>query len=81
MARKKVTVKRPRRPRGSVSLSMPKGSLFVGSYHRIPVQVKGVALDFVRFILPDGARAGIVSPSRDSTFNPKRHDIHALRRA
>jgi len=53
-------------------MNVPKMPLFVGSYHRILVRLTGVAWDKVRFVVPDGARAAIVSPSIDATFNVQR---------
>jgi M6 family metalloprotease-like protein len=59
---------------GSVQLAVPRGSLFVGSYHRIRVRIdpkSGVSFDDLDFQLPDGLKAGLISPSRDSLFKPK----------
>ena len=58
-----------------VSFAMPKGPLFVGSYHRIPVRFEGIAIDKVKFVVPDGASAGLISPSRDASDKPKRPRI------
>ena len=58
-----------------VRLGVPRKRLFVGSYHRIPVRIgqgAGISFDDLRFVVPDGAKAGIVSPSRDSSFNAAR---------
>lgn len=63
----------PRRPK--VSLGVPRRPLFVGSYHRIPVRISkgaGLTFDDLTFLTSDGAKAGIVSPSRDSLFNAER---------
>ena len=71
---KKVPVKRA--PIGAkVQFVNPHQKLFVGSYHRIPVRLTGVTFDQVQFVVPDGAKAGIVSPSQDATFIPQRPHI------
>jgi M6 family metalloprotease-like protein len=59
-----------------VSFGLPRKPLFVGSYHRVPVKLpQSIAFDSLKFVIPDGAKAGIVSPSRDASFNPKRPHI------
>jgi M6 family metalloprotease-like protein len=61
-----------------VRLGVPRKPLFVGSYHRIPVRIAsnaGIAFDDLTFDVPDGVKAGIVSPSRDPQFNPKRPHV------
>jgi M6 family metalloprotease-like protein len=55
-----------------VALNLPKGPLFVGSFHRVPVKLgKGVSFDDLEFIIPAGPPGGLVSPSRDVTFDPR----------
>jgi M6 family metalloprotease-like protein len=66
---------KPAPPKATVSFSMPKRALFVGSYHRIPVRLAGITIDKVKFVISDGARAGIISPSKDPTDNPERPRI------
>ncbi len=64
-----------------VRLLMPKGPLFVGSYHRIPVVIAPTArvkFDDLRFEIPAGAKAGLISLSRDRLFNLKRPHIMLL---
>ena len=59
-------------PADSVRLAIPRGPLFVGSYHRIPVLINptsGIQFDDLEFQLPDGLKAGLVSRSRDALFN------------
>src|SRR5688500_11422241 len=73
--KEKVMDRGRKRAKASVSFSIPRRALFVGSYHRLPVRTTGVTFDAVRFVVPQGARAAIVSPSRDATFNPKRPHI------
>lgn len=77
MTKSRKTTKRPGprpivRPRASVTLAVPKRPLFVGSYHRIPVRLRGISWEKVKFVVPDGARAAIISPSVDATFDLKR---------
>src|SRR5262245_25142138 len=72
---RKIIKRKRTRARATVTFSVPPKALFVGSYHRIPVRPTGVAFDDVRFIVPDGAKAAIISPSVDATFNPKRPHI------
>lgn len=69
--------RRPKRGKAltKVFFSIPRRTLFVGSYHRIPVRTTGVKFDDVRFVAPDGAKAAVISPSRDATFDPKRPHI------
>jgi M6 family metalloprotease-like protein len=58
-------------PARSVKFIVSRRPYFVGSYHRIPVQIadgSGVKFDDLAFDLPDGLKAGLVSPSRDATF-------------
>lgn len=67
------------RPR--VSLKMPAGDLFVGSYHRIRVMLPASGspkFDQLAFEIPDGPKAGLVSPSRDAKFDPAKPHIMLL---
>lgn len=67
--------------RSSVTLRMPKGRLFVGSYHRIPVTISSsskLTFDDLRFEVAAGAKGGLISPSRDQTFNAKKPHIMLL---
>lgn len=67
--------RRPAREKALVSFSIPRKALFVGSYHRIPVRAKGVAFDDIKFVVPDGAKAAVISPSRDAAFKPRSPQI------
>ena len=60
--------KLPFKPKPTVRFRVPKGNLFVGSYYRIPVTVRGIPFDDVQFVVSGGAKAGLISPSRDLTF-------------
>jgi M6 family metalloprotease-like protein len=81
MARIRQPVRPPRLPvpQGSeVRLGVPRKRLFVGSYHRIPVRIAsgaGFTFDDLTFVVPDGAKAGLVSMSRDSGFQPGRPHV------
>lgn len=68
----KTVERRPKLMKGKVAFSFPKAALFVGSYHRIRIRLTGITFDKVKFVVPDGAKAAIISPSRDATFNSKR---------
>lgn len=75
--------KLPQKPvaRPQVTMKMPKGRLFVGSYHRIPVVITPTAklkIDSLRFEIPAGAKGGLISPSRDRLFNPEKPHIMLL---
>lgn len=66
--------KRPQRP-SKITLGMPREPLFVGSYHRIAVKIAKhptITFDDLRFEVPDGPKAGLVSPSRDRLFDANR---------
>ena len=67
--------RKPSRKKTTVTFSIPKVALFVGSYYRIRVRLTGIIFDKINFVVPDGAKAAIISPSRDATFNPKRPHI------
>jgi hypothetical protein len=71
----KIIKRKRTRGKATVTFSIPQKALFVGSYHRIPVRPTGVTFDNVRFIVTDGAKAAVISPSVDSTFNPRRPHI------
>lgn len=71
----KLINRKPSRKKATVTFSVPKAALFVGSYHRIRVRLTGVTFDKVNFVVPDGAKAAVISPSRDATFNPKQPHI------
>ncbi|MDP2601531.1 MAG: CARDB domain-containing protein [Deltaproteobacteria bacterium] len=72
---KKLINRKPSRKKATVTFSVPKTAFFVGSYHRIRVRLIGVTFDKVNFVVPDGAKAAVISPSRDATFNPKQPHI------
>ena len=72
---KRGAQRKPRRAVAAVKFVLPKEDLFVGSYHRIALSLKGVSRDQVKFVIPDGAKAGIVSPSIDSTFNVEKPHV------
>ena len=64
-----------------VKFGMPRGRLFVGSYHRVPVKIApnaGFSFDDLVFSVPAGAKGGLISPSRDRLFNPKRPHVMLL---
>ena len=65
----------------SVTISVPRGKLFVGSYAFLKVDINpasGFAFDDLEFTVPQGRKAGLISRSRDSRFNPKRPTITLL---
>lgn len=68
------------RQKDQVTFSMPKGEVFVGSYHRISVQVEDPKLAFskLRFEVPDGLKAGLISPSLDKIYNSRKPTIMLL---
>ena len=62
-----------------VSVTIPKGELFVGSFHRLAVKVPAkMSFDDLVFVIPDGPKAGLVSPSRDRLFTPRKPHIMLL---
>src|SRR5687768_8864025 len=75
MAKPSPTKPQPKQPKAQVDFSIPKVALFVGSYHRIPLRLHGVLMDDIKFVVPDGAKAAIISPSRDATFKSERPHI------
>ncbi|MGE0143352.1 MAG: CARDB domain-containing protein [Planctomycetota bacterium] len=51
-------------------------ALYVGSYQRVPVKLDPkTPFDSLQFEVVEGAAAGVVSASRDETFNLKRPDV------
>jgi len=74
IAKKPLIAKRP-----GVSVSLPRGELFVGSFHRLTVKHPStLSFDDLVFVIPDGPKAGLVSPSRDRLFSPGKPDIMLL---
>lgn len=72
----KIT-KRPLRPllpiRFKLYARLPKEPLFVGSYHRVPVKIPSkLKWEDIEFVVPDGPKGGLVSPSRDASFHIKK---------
>jgi hypothetical protein len=64
-----------------VTMSIPRGALYVGSYVRVPVKItaaSGLTLDELAFEVDGGLAGGLVSLSRDETFNEQRPtaDLH-----
>jgi M6 family metalloprotease-like protein len=69
----------PARVAITVKIGMPRRPLFVGSFHRLPVRITGrLAFNDIAFSVPDGPPAGLISPSRDRTWNPARPHIILL---
>lgn len=71
----------PVRATPAVTLSMPRGRLFVGSYHRITVNIQpssNLGFDDLRFEIPAGVKGGLISPSRDKLFSLKKPHIMLL---
>lgn len=67
--------------RRTVTMRIPRGRLFVGSYHRIPVVIDPTTklkFDDLHFEIPAGAKGGLVSPSQDKLFNLKKPHIMLL---
>jgi M6 family metalloprotease-like protein len=63
----------------SVSVTIPRGEMFVGSFHRLAVKVPAkLSFDDLVFVIPDGPKAGLVSPSRDRLFAPRKPHIMLL---
>jgi M6 family metalloprotease-like protein len=77
MSRKSIRVIRRRRPaRSQVHVELPKEGLFVGSYHRVWVKhTSNINWEDLKFIIPDGPKAGLVSPSNDSSYQERQHFI------
>jgi M6 family metalloprotease-like protein len=61
-----------------VTLEMPERPMYIGSYARVPVRIApGLDLDIddLAFRVRQGPKGGVVSPSRDATFDSKHPDI------
>jgi M6 family metalloprotease-like protein len=70
---KALASKLPIAKKSKISVALPKGALFVGSFHRVPVKLgSGILWDDLEFVVLEGPKGGLVSPSRDRMFNPKR---------
>jgi len=67
-------------PPTPVLLKVPREPLFVGAYSKIPVRIgiSGLSIDDLDFSVPEGPRGGLVSLSRDHSFNPKEPDVMLL---
>ena len=50
----------------SVSISIPKDKLIVGSYTELTVKVSGIAFEEIGFKIPEGSKAGQISLSREN---------------
>lgn len=62
----------------AVALSLPKLPLYVGSYVRVPVFVDprlGIQFDDLDVRVAEGPPGGIVSPSRDATFDLRKPHV------
>ena len=65
----------------TVKLSVPRGPLFVGSWVRVRVQMEPrtkFKWDDLRFEIPDGPKAGLISVSRERGANPERPEVMLL---
>ncbi len=60
--------------RKRVSLSFPD-TLFVGAFTKVSVSLRGLSIDDLDFILPDGGKSGVISLCRDEDFDPANPDI------
>ncbi len=58
---------------GTVTLEAPEEAMYVGSYARVPVLIgiQDVGFDDLSFRVAEGAHGGVVSDSRDRTFDPQ----------
>ncbi len=58
---------------GTVELDVPSEPMYVGSYARVPVSIgiPDVTFDDLLFRVAEGAHGGVVSESRDRTFDPQ----------
>lgn len=64
-----------------VTVSVPKRRFFVGSFAFLRIEIdpaSGIAFDDLAFSVPDGRRAGAISPSRDARFDPMSPTITLL---
>lgn len=63
----------------NVRIKLPRGPLFVGSWHRIPLslppKLKWNSLDFA---VAEGPKGGLISPSSDRHWNAKRPHLMLL---
>lgn len=75
----KPVPKKPLRPRALLTLRMPRGPLFVGSWHRLSYRLAGTLKpDGVEFVVVEGPKAGLISPSRERGFDAKRPSVMLL---
>jgi M6 family metalloprotease-like protein len=61
-----------------VRFTMPNEKLYLGSFIRIPVNIEpasGLTIDDLTFIVPAGPEGGLISASRDNTFDPKKPGV------
>jgi hypothetical protein len=66
----------PRKLRHDVRFRLPEAPLFVGQYVRVPVEIgAALSLEKIQFDIPDGRHAGMISLSRDATFDPTNPEI------
>lgn len=69
----------PIRPRARIQFGMPKGPLFVGSWHRVKVRLAaGLDPDEVVYTIPDGPKAGLISPSLERGRPPPNRELMLL---
>jgi M6 family metalloprotease-like protein len=64
-----------------VTLHEPTEPLFVGSYAKIHVNIQassGVTMDDLDFVVPAGPKGGLISLSRDTSFDPQNPVIMLL---
>jgi len=64
-----------------VSMYLPGGELYVGSYYRVPVSIaigSTFTFDDLKFVVTAGTKGGIASQSRDETFDPSNPHIMLL---
>jgi M6 family metalloprotease-like protein len=64
----------------AIRISTPARPLYVGSYRRVVVDlgISGIGFDDLDFTVPGGRAAGLISPSRDATFNLAHPEIMLL---
>lgn len=66
---------------GHIALEIPHRPHFVNSYVRVAVEmppVSTVPFDELEFLVAEGPEGGVVSPSRDATFDPQKPSILLL---
>lgn len=74
---RQIRSKRPVRRR--VQVELPEEAMFVGSYHRVRVKhASNIHWEDMKFIIPDGPKAGLVSPSNDTSFDASKPHIMLL---